>query len=101
MTGYEKIKQLAKKNHCNIADLLVLAKQNDPFFVGSEVSKVMAEWFANLWQKFGYTTGVHLRRFHYQLISQGEAKKHYSKPYEKNLTTLPRTYQDYQRGKLY
>ena len=31
MTGYEKIKQLAKKNHCNIADLLVLAKQNDPF----------------------------------------------------------------------
>ena len=38
MIGYEKIKQLAKKNHCNITDLLVLAKQNDPFFVGSEAS---------------------------------------------------------------
>ncbi len=85
MTGYEKIKQLAKKTHCNITDLLVLAKQNDPFFVGSEASKVMAVWFANLWQEFGYTTGVHLRRFHYQLVSQGGAKKHNGKPYENTI----------------
>ena len=76
MTGYEKIKQLAKTKKMNITELLALAKPNDPFFAGSETNKLMAEWFTNLWNEFGYTTGVHLRRFHYQLVSQEEAKKH-------------------------
>jgi len=76
MTGYEKIKRLAKEMKCNIPDLLVLARQNDPFFAGSRASREKAEWFAELWQEFGYTTGVHLRRVHYQLVSQGDARKH-------------------------
>jgi len=29
-----------------------------------------AEWFATLYTKFGYRQGVHLRRVHYQIISQ-------------------------------
>ncbi len=40
MTGYEQIKQLAKKLKCNISDLLVLARQNDPFFSGAPASAV-------------------------------------------------------------
>jgi hypothetical protein len=30
----------------------------------------LAKWFADQWQAFGFISGVHLRRFHYQLISQ-------------------------------
>lgn len=81
-SGYERIKALAKARHCNIPDLLVLARQNDPFFAGSNTSREMAEWFADLWRQFGYSTGVHLRRVHYQLVSQEEAKKHNGLPYE-------------------
>jgi hypothetical protein len=28
-----------------------------------------AQWFAGLWEEFGYTSGVHLRRVHYQVFS--------------------------------
>jgi len=82
VTGYEKIKKLAKERRRNITDLLVLARQNDPFFTGSATDKAMAEWFAELWRRFGYTTGVHLRRVHYQLISQEKPQKHNGLPYE-------------------
>jgi len=82
MTGYEKIKRMAKEKRCNIPDLLVLARQNDPFFTGSATEKKMAEWFAELWQSFNYSEGVHLRRVHYQLISQEDPRKHNGKPYE-------------------
>jgi len=69
MTGYEKIKQMAKELRCRIPDLLVMAPQNDPFYSGSETRKTMAHWFANLWEEFSYTTNVHIRRVHYQIIS--------------------------------
>lgn len=82
MTGYQKIKTMAKKKGCNIPDLLVLARQNDPFFSGSEASREKAEWFKELWQRFGYSTGVHLRRVHYQLVSQEDARKHDGSKYE-------------------
>mgnify|MGYP001111769005 CR=1 FL=1 len=75
MTGYEKIKRLAKEKKCNVTDLLILARQNDPFYTGSATQKAMAEWFAELWQRFGYSTGVHLRRVHYQLVSQEDANQ--------------------------
>jgi hypothetical protein len=82
VSGYERIKRLAKELGCTIPELLVLARQNDPFFVGSKTDLAMAEWFADLWLRFGYTTGVHLRRVHYQLVSQEAATKHNGKPYE-------------------
>lgn len=82
MTGYEKIKQIAKEKRCNITDLLVLARQNDPFYTGTATEKSMAEWFADLWRRFGYSTGVHLRRVHYQLVSQNDPHKHNGLPYE-------------------
>jgi hypothetical protein len=82
VSGYERTKRLAKELGCTISVLLVLAHQNDPFFVGSKTDLAMTEWFANLWSLFGYTTGVHLRRLHYQLVSQEVATKHNGKPYE-------------------
>ncbi|MDY0237196.1 MAG: hypothetical protein RBR71_14320 [Gudongella sp.] len=82
MTGYEKVKRMAKALQCNTADLLVLARQNDPFYVGSPTERKMAEWFAELWRRFGYSAGIHLRRIHYQLVSQEDPRKHNGKPYE-------------------
>ncbi len=86
MTGYEKIKQMAKESRCNVTDLLVLSQQNDPFYTGTATEKAMAEWFAELWRRFGYSSGVHLRRVHYQLVSQEDPRKHNGKPYENTET---------------
>ena len=66
---YEAIKATAKEAGCRVTDLLVLAPQNDPFYVGTPASVDAAHWFAGLWQDAGFTTGVHLRRIHYRLIS--------------------------------
>jgi hypothetical protein len=70
---YEQIKTLAKERRQRITDLIVLAPQNDPFYCGQPAQRSAAEWFAELWQRFGYRTGVHLRRVHYQLVSQHDA----------------------------
>ncbi len=74
--NYERIKVEAKNGRQNslgyskVEDLLVLARQNDPFYVGTDNDRQNAEWFAELFNRFGYIEGVHLRRIHYQIISQ-------------------------------
>lgn len=67
---YEQIYELKKQLHCNIPDLLVEARQNDPFYAGCDILKDMALWFRKLWDDFDYTVGIHLRRVHYQILSQ-------------------------------
>lgn len=79
--GYDSIKQLAKQRGVKIPNLLVLANQNDPFYVGAPASVEAANWFAALWKKFDFSTGVHLRRVHYRLVSQKGVKKPNGKPY--------------------
>jgi hypothetical protein len=68
--NYDTIKALAKERGGRVADLIALAPQNDPFYVGNESTRAGAEWFATLYTKFGYRQGVHLRRVHYQIVSQ-------------------------------
>ena len=79
---YEVIKALAKERRQRITDLIVLAPQNDPFYCGQPAQQAAAEWFAALWRRFGYRTGVHLRRVHYQLVSQGDGTLPDGRPYE-------------------
>ena len=67
---YNTIKQLAQDEGLTVKDLIALAPQHDPFYVGTEGDLEKGRWFADLWHKFGYGTGVHLRRMHYQLVSQ-------------------------------
>jgi len=67
---YSTIKELAREQHVSIKDLIALSPQNDPFYQGTESDLEKAHWFAGLWERFGYSTGVHLRRVHYQLVSQ-------------------------------
>src|SRR5215469_7437381 len=68
--NYETIKQYARQTGQRVTDLIALAPQNDPFYMGTPTDVAMAEWFAGLWRAFGYSTGVHLRRIHYQVVSQ-------------------------------
>ena len=80
--GYEAIKDLSKGTGYRIPDLLALAQQNDPFYAGSPAQRAKAEWFAELWQRFGYSGGVHLRRIHYRILSDANRAKHDGEPYQ-------------------
>jgi len=68
--NYEQIKLLAKQTGRKVTDLIALAAQNDPFYTGTPNDEALAEWFADLWQRFGYSDNVHIRRVHYQIVSQ-------------------------------
>ena len=70
MIDYEQIKRMAKETGQRVTDLIVLAPQNDPFYTGTPNDCALAEWFAGLWLAFGYSSGVHIRRVHYQIVSQ-------------------------------
>ena len=67
---YAEIKKLAKSKKCTVKNLLALAPQNDPFYIGQKSQVALAEWFKDLWNRFSYTEDVHLRRIHYQILSQ-------------------------------
>ena len=67
-----------------VKDLLVLAPQNDPFYAGNGVEGDKALWFAQLWQRFGYGSGAHLRRVHYRIVSEGNIVKPDGELYENN-----------------
>src|SRR5436305_12847303 len=73
MIDYGQIKQMAKETGQRVTDLIVLAPQNDPFYTGTPNDCALAEWFAGLWHAFGYTSGVHIRRGHYQSVSENPA----------------------------
>jgi hypothetical protein len=71
--NYEQIKAMAKAEGVKVTDLLALAPGNDPFYVGRDGDVQNGQWFADLWSRFLYSTGVHIRRVHYQIISQSPA----------------------------
>lgn len=68
--NYDAIKSYAKEYGCKIDELVALSPKNDPFYVGTRGDHQLGNWFADLWQRFGYGSGVHIRRVHYQIISQ-------------------------------
>jgi hypothetical protein len=80
--NYQVLKQIAQEQGLKVTDLIALAPQNDPFYCGSPGEVEKAEWFAGLWRRFGYSGGVHLRRVHYQLISQPDPRKADGGPYQ-------------------
>ena len=67
-----------------VTDMLVLSPQNDPFYAGNGVEGDKARWFAELWERFGYGFGVHLRRVHYRIVSEGNIVKPDGKIYDNN-----------------
>ena len=68
--NYSAIKQYAKETGQRVNDLIVLAPQNDPFYAGTPGDWEMARWFQALWDAFYQGQNMHIRRVHYQIISQ-------------------------------
>ena len=83
--NYDDLKRIAKQDKVSVRDLIVMAPQNDPFYTGTEGDKIKAEWFADWWKQFGFYEGVHLRRIHYRIVSQGDATDCNGKPLQMRL----------------
>ena len=69
MMDYETLKALAKQLHRPVPNLIALARNNDPFYMGTEQDRRDGAWFRDLWERFDYTRGVHIRRMHYAIVS--------------------------------
>ncbi len=74
MNGLEITRQLAEELGVRIQDLLVLARNNDPYSIGTPANMRDVEWFMDLWDRFGFEDGVHLRRIHYKIMSPGTVR---------------------------
>lgn len=72
MLDYDSIKDLARATDCKTSDLIVLSSGNDPFYAGVPFRRERAEWFAEVWHRFDFRHGMHLRRVHYVLVSQNQ-----------------------------
>src|SRR5262245_24463636 len=68
--GYDDLKALAAAERLPIQKLVAESPQADPFLAGQPAQIRDAQWFADLWERFGFGAGAHLRRVHYVLISQ-------------------------------
>src|SRR4051812_17930183 len=67
---YESISGLARSEGRRVNELLALAPNSDPFYAQTPGRVRAGEWFAEVWKLLGQPDGAHLRRLHYQLISQ-------------------------------
>lgn len=70
--NYDEIKLLAKQLGRKVNDLLALAPKNDPFYTGTPATVERGEWFADVYERAGYSQfrAPHLRRVHYWTVSQ-------------------------------
>ena len=59
---YNSVKALAQKLGRPVSTLLALTLQHDPFYAGQAGRRRDAEWFAEIWQRFEFGAGTHLRR---------------------------------------
>lgn len=69
---YDGIKALSKELGIRATDLIAMTPQADPFYAGLPARQAEARWFAELWERFGWGQGQHLRRAHYQLVVLAE-----------------------------
>jgi hypothetical protein len=76
--------RLARARKVPVTALLALSRKRDPFWMGTPQDWEKAEWFAQLWERYRFSTGVHLRRIHYQLVSQPD-QLHYDGTRYRNL----------------
>jgi hypothetical protein len=77
---YEDLKSLARQIGRPVKDLLALAPGNDPFYAGVPYRRRQGEWFRDLWDRFQFPDGVHLRRIHYVLVSMSESGEEVLRP---------------------
>ncbi len=68
--GPQQLKALAKARGVPVSGVIAQSPDADPYYCGTDGHIAMGQWFAALWERFGYTSGVHLRRIHYQLVTR-------------------------------
>src|SRR5436305_4076971 len=66
---YDGIRTLSDKLSRPMSTLIALSGNNDPFYITS-ARQEQAMWFAELWERLNAGAGMHLRKFHYRIISQ-------------------------------
>ena len=71
MSGYDELKAMAKSLSVPVKDLIVLSRQNDPYFSGSPAQVKKAEWLAEHWRAWD-REHKHIRGLHYRLQSFGD-----------------------------
>jgi len=82
LKAYQQAVRVEGERKTRLLDLIVLSAQKDPYYIGTPTQIAQAEWFASD-AVFGESTGVHLRRLHYRLVSRGdEAVRDDGSPYE-------------------
>jgi hypothetical protein len=69
---YHGLKELAHDLGRPVSTLIALAPHNDPFYADVPGRRSGAEWFAELWHRFGLggSQKYHPRRLHYFFVSQ-------------------------------
>ena len=70
--GCEAIKALASELGVFLRDVLAEGEDNDPFYCGRPAHVADAEWFFQIWKRFAFAKGVHLRQIHYRAVVQGD-----------------------------
>ncbi len=70
MIDYDELMRMAKERGRSVAALIALSDTTDPFFTGVSGRTLAAKWFAEEYEREGFTAGVHVRRIHYRLISR-------------------------------
>ncbi len=66
---YELLRSLTVRGQLDLAFLLALSPQNDPYNCLQRGRAANGQWFGEQWRAYG-KPGLHVRRFHYRLISQ-------------------------------
>jgi hypothetical protein len=72
--NYETLKQLAQRDGKKVTDLIAMSRNRDPFYVGAPGDVIKAKWFADIWHRFNYVSGIHIRRMLYQIVSQEKSQ---------------------------
>ena len=64
--GYKDIQSLGSALKRSTKDLIVMARTNDPFYCGSPINHINAEWFVECWNllNLDFVTTIHARSMH-------------------------------------
>lgn len=79
---YSTLKKIASRAGLSPSEILALAPQNDPFYVGAKGQLQKGQWFAAIYKAMGSPPGCHTRRVHYWLVTTNAVPKPNGKPYE-------------------
>lgn len=79
---YSTLKSIASRAGLSPSEILALAPQNDPFYVGAKGQLQKGQWFASIYEAMGSPPRCHTRRVHYWLVTTNAVAKPNGKPYE-------------------